>query len=624
MSRLEFLSVLFNFFSTAIIAGTIGLGIINLFLRLFRIKPTTKTYRFEILSVSFPVGMGFLAYISLLLGLLGLFQKSAIILASLIFFLLFIKNTRTFFSYLTDLVKSVARGFVENKWLIVVFIPTILILGSLYLSSMQPPYAQDELHYHFPQSQQIVDNQRVDIKFGGHYFYGNIPKLMEIIFAAGIAISGYSLAHAYNFALFLSFISLVFAVIGRFWGLKAAIFSSFFLAAFDDFTWNATTGYIDAATTGLEIGALLLFSSWIVKKDQVLFLLSSLLLGFALSMKYSPLPMLAFIGISLLLILVKKVKSRKEIVKNLLIFTLPILVFAGFWYLKNLILLKNPFYPLYFGHEGLDEPTYRGLISAIEQFGPKTPNYFFSLISHYLTVNGITVYLSFYIALLAFFIRKYKPFVRTILAYYLLYTLYWFFIATHQIRFLMPAIVAAIILTSIVVSKIKTELLIISILILSLFFKDYWKHYWDTKLHVPERQYALGNIDKAEFLTRQFGCQYKIIEYLEKNNLSGAVVDNWSVWHAPSVSFYAKDNRFTTLGLNVNQNVSQALEVSERANAKYIYFNEKVKETHLQDPDPLVIESKLRKLPLEEYLLNKSNLIYASDDCRLYEINYSN
>ena len=67
-----------------------------------------------------------------------------------------------------------------------------------------------------------------------------------------------------------------------------------------------------------------------------------------------------------------------------------------------------------------------------------------------------------------------------------------------------------------------------------------WRNLVPEKLHLNRSSYALGLISKSEFLEHIFGAQYKVIEFLEKNQLTGNVIDNWTVWHAYPLAIYAK------------------------------------------------------------------------------------
>lgn len=621
MSGYEFITTLFYFLVLGVSLTSIG--------SFFKKSSKLLKYSFEDYGISFMIGVGLFTYISLIFGLLGLFNKSVLIITLSFLTILSLKRTLIICRRLLILFKDL--GIILFKdWVSFGFvIMSLLIISSLYLSALQPPAASDELHYHMPQVKYILESKKIDLFFGGHFFYGNIPKLIEIVFAWSASLVGYSMSHLMNFAIFLSFLTVVFGIIFRRYGIKAAALSVLLLLTYDDLTWNATTGFIDSATLSFELSSLLILVDILTSKGREVLLKLSLftsgcLMGLALASKYSPIPTLSFMFILILYFLwSKKGLSIKNIINNLGVFSLGVFIFGSFWYLKNVFNYTNPFYPLYFGHQGIDELTYNSLVEAIQQFGPKTLKHFFYLIGYFKTINGIAVYTSLFLAGLMIFSKS--KFDRVLTIFYIIFTAYWFIVATHQIRFLATGIVVAMIMSAVLITKLNQLILkfVVVICFIGLYLNvNNWNSFWSTKLHTIDRQYGLGNISKSEFLTRNFGCQYKIIEYLERNNLKGNVIDNWSVWHAPSVSFYSNNNRFLIYGGVENILSSKLLNDLTENNIKYIYFDTVVKVNHLKNSDPLVVKAKMQKLPIETYLLKYSTLEYSIDSCQLYSIDF--
>lgn len=624
MSRLELIKLFLYFFLTFLLTSTIGIQTISI-LDKFLIKSNSKifkTYKNELLFFSVPVGLSVVAYVNLFLGLFGYFNEVVIYITTIVLFLFSLSKVYFIKIALISLIHTFYKVVLEYKVLLIPAVLIVIISCSLFLASLQPPISTDELAYHFPQVKDIVENKRIDPHFLGHYFYGNIPKLMEIIFALGYALSGYSLAHLLNTMLMFSFLGLVFVILSKTYGTKTAIISLLLLLLYDDFTWNATTGYIDSATTGLEIASLLLGIYWVVKKDLLLLLLSSLSIGMSLGMKYSAIPTIFFLIITII------VENKKTIVENIKIFFIPAFIFGSFWYLKNIFYFKNPVYPLYFGHEGVSEVAYSGLINAINQFGPKTIDNFFALINTFRNIDSITVYLSLYAAIFSIFVKDSILITRRLLLYYIMYLPYWFLFATHQVRFLMPDIIVATILTSIILSKLinKREFYILIVSILSILTlgshetKNIWVTYWNNKFNLIERQYGLGNISEKEFLYRNLGCQFQIIDYLYTNNLSGNVVDNWSAWFEPSTSFYTSRNKFVSYDFDITKTRAELISFLSTNNIKYIYVNINLKEKHLTSTDVEVSQRASSKIPLENYLLKNSTIIKNIGECYLYRL----
>lgn len=592
----------------------------------FFVGKRKKILEIEEIGITLLLGIGLIGYLSLLMGVIGQFKQNYLLIILMV--IIFI-NLRGLVKVIRSIIVSTIKIFKDSEKSLISLTSIVLIIAvafTLYLSALQPPYAADELHYHLPQIREILITQNIDLSFGGHLFYGNLPKLMDVIFALASSLGGYSLGHTYNYLVLISFLAVLFGIVKKHSSTKTALISVLLIIFFDDLTWNATTGYIDTATLSYEISALLIVVDWVISKKSDYKYLSAILLGFSLSIKYSPLPTVLYI---LATMVIGKIKI-KEITKY--IFTA--LLFGGFWYVKNFIEFLNPFYPLYFGHKGYGETQYISLVNAIQEFGPKTPKYFFELTKGYLSTTGIFVFISLYFTPLSFIFQKKNKFFNILAIYSLVYTLYWFFLSTHQIRFLMPSLVSSLIVFSEVVSRLTLKKILIfsllgtAILVPIYFFvyqfdyKSVWSNFWNTKLHLVERQYALGNITQDEFLYRNFGCQYDAIRYLNNNNIQSHVIDNWSVWHAPSISFYALYGQFMTYGNDQNISEKDIINKAQKENINYIFIDSKVKEKHLNNRDPVVIESKNKRLPTEKVLLKISKVIYEKDSCRLYKINY--
>lgn len=584
-----------------------------------------RKFSLDTVSISFMISTGIFTYIFLIIGIFFKVSSSFVYELLFIFFVFSLPSLKKF---LHDVRKVIARFLkdIQGDFPTILFIVvSLLILVTLYLSALQPPHASDELHYHMPQVKEIIATGKINLSFGGHYFYGNIPKFMEIVFAWAAILGDYQMSHLVNLSIFISFLIIVFKIISKNFSVRTASFAILLLLLFDNLTWNSTVGFIDTATLSFELSSLFIISDSLINKrlNKHTLILSGLVMGLAFATKYSPSPTFIFVLITLL---VWNMTLKKKAFA-LLTYGISTAVFSGFWYLKNLINFQNPFYPLYFGHKGIGEDQYLSLISAIQEFGEKNIRHFLEIISVYKNINNIHVYLSIFIFPLALLFRKNRSFKTFLFVYSILYIFYWFFIATHQIRFLIPALVVTIILSSTLIEKLNSKILsAIIIAFMLIMYKNHsiWESFWNTKLNLVERQYGLGKIEKTEYLTREFGCQYLVIKHLEDNSLKGSVIDNWSVWHAPSVSFYATGNKFLGYAPKSNESIEEINEELTDSDFKYLYYNQNVKERYLNNMADYVMKNKKDKLRAEEYILKHSKLIYHQNGCSLFEINLVN
>lgn len=636
MSTTEFIKVSLYLLLTGLSATSLGFGLINLIRKRERKEISKERMGLETIGASLLLGMGIFGYLFFIIGIAGIFTKSLLIIAVSLCLILSVRNTILLLEALAKNIRSLFRYLFKNtfkNFLAVISIAiSILAVGTLYLTSMQPPYTTDELAYHLPEALQMVNSHRIDINFGGHPFYGNLPKLMEIIFAYGKAVSSFQLSHALNFAIFVGLLMVIFGVIKKYYGTTAASLSVLLLTFFDDFTWNATVAHVDAAASAFEISAFLFILNWSKERDGLSFFLSAFFIGLALSVKYSPIPTAVFILVFVIFFLIRRHrKNLKAIIKKTTTFLLAAIAIGGFWYIKNLIIHKNPFYPLYFGHEGYPEDQYLSLINAIQQFGPKTFPNFFNLTKYYLSLTQFPIFASIYLSPIILLLRKRNPFRFSLFICFIFYTAYWFYFATHQIRFLATPLVISTIILAILISRIKQRVIFAMlgfIAISTVVFSKTIKHipyqeafinFWNTKLHFVESQYALGNISQTEFLRKQFGCQYLVLRYLQDNNLQGNVIDNWSVWFAPNLSLYTNINKFMPFPYG-NANPTEIEAYLKTNNLKYLYYDTVSQKLFFKSTDPVIIKNRDAKIPAEKYLLKNAKLIYQKDTCFLFKL----
>lgn len=630
MTTFELLKISLTFLAVSIAALGLGAKVIDLMGKSF-FKEEDDITPLEKLGLCLFAGYGSLGYILIILGLAGFFYQKVIIGVLAATILLTCGDTLYYIRALPAVPKFIFKVLQKDPLFVLQLAIIAAVLMSLYLTSMLPPYASDEIAYHMPEAKLIAESHHFYLNLGGHYFYGNIPKLVEVLFALGITLFGYALAHLLHFVFLLAFLATAGGLIGRLYGYRSGTLFVFLLVFYNELVWNASVGFVDAAAVGLEVSGLLYALNWLENRRRRSFLYSALLFGIAMSIKYSPLATLGFSLLVILLDLVVKRFSLKNITRMLLPFIIILFLFGGFFYLKNIVLYGNPFYPLYFGHRGVGEQAYLGLVNAIQQFGPKSFGNFIRTPFNFYTFNQIYVFLGFCIFPLVLTVREHRRFNILLFSYILTYWLYWFFLATHQIRFLMPAVIAILCAAAIFLGKLKSSFLplaLFAILVIGVSFNRHYKSYYFSnslklfKDNMIIRQdkipYALGRETAESFLAGQYGCQYSVFN-AAKSEGPGSIIDNWSVWHDPAVGFFAVDNKLVEF--RAESSFSDIKRELEAKNIRYLYIKSDTKARHLNNPDPEVVEHRRGRFETEEYLLSRSDLVYKEGKCELYKIN---
>jgi hypothetical protein len=506
----------------------------------------------------------------------------------------------------------------------------VLVLANAQ-AALAPPTQTDELSYHLPQAEVIVHMHRLTLTLGGHYFYGNLPKLMEVLYAEALAVSDdFPLTHLVHLMIVCSFLIFLYGTIRRFFGRNTGLLAVLFVLLYGDFLENGTSALIDAAGVSYEIASLLAFASWLEERRPEDASRSALMIGFALSVKYTSAPMLLFLGATLtlaLFLLSPRPRYRGRFVGAL---AATVVVGCGFWYAKNAIRYGNPFYPLYFGHRGVSDVAYRGVINDIQRFGPRTLHDFVRIPTRYERLPDLTVFLSLCLAPFAVLVHRSAMIVRLLFAWVVLYSVYWFFLATHQTRFLMSAVITAAVLLAITVVHLRgllPRLALVTATVAAIGFTNIGiidlrpanlSYTAKVKLRYATWAYALGRESTTEYLQPYFGCHLTAVRYLEQRHLAGNVIDNWTQWHDAVLTVYESGNKFRNFA-STDRGARLWAELRS-GDIRYVYVRESMKAAFRHVTDSQEIAYRDERLPVENTILRHAQPIWSKDDCRLYRI----
>lgn len=595
-------------------------------------------------SIAYLLGFGSLAYSLVLLGLFRLFNLPTILIVSVVYALLF---GRTGVQQLVQLVKT-GCNFIHTSWgqsrrlLLPLLISASLILVN-YLANFAPPTARDEISYHLPEANAIMATQSLDLISDSTNFYTSIPMLLEVVYAFAILISGYALAHALHYSLWLAFCLFMFGWLKQYFGQTTAAWSIVGLFLLTQIVTTATSGLVDSGFMVLEIISLCLVIDWLHRKQLTTLGLAGAMLGLALSIKYSPLFTAGFLTMLI------AVSNRKAWLKSLTWFVLPAVLFGGFWYIKNLVVHHNPTYPLLFGHSGYGEAEYLSLVAAIQDFVvPRTlwnylqiPKTFYlswttgdqPLLSLAYDPQTVLVLLSMLSLPWLLLINKHRRVVIMLASYMIAFSLYWFFVATHQVRFLDTATIVLVILAVISITQLKPTWrwvalgLLVTVAIgtavkyniasyspVQLAYASVAKRV----LRADELNYIFGRIDRGTYLAPNFGCGVAALDYLETQDPTAKVLDNWTVWHDHQFKFYDERGRFISLPADLP--ATDVTSFMHNNSIDYIYFDSVSKTDFATSSDPFLDEHYRARVAQEQQLLDTATLEFESATCQLYKI----
>jgi hypothetical protein len=209
-------------------------------------------------------------------------------------------------------------------------------------------------------------------------------------------------------------------------------------------------------------------------------------------------------------------------------------------------------YPLYFGHRGVDEGSYKHFLADVQQFGPRTAYGFVTAPSRYANLVAVVAFVSAYVAPLALFVRRFRVEVGIMLAYALWYFAYWYWLGTHQLRFLAPATTVAIVLAAIALTRRATLVAAVVVAAVAVgvaearlhsFGADQIRPAAEAAVGAPKSGYALGLESRRAFLRHYFGCEYDAVAWLERRRADGAVV----IAEGSLAPWFARRNEFRPL-----------------------------------------------------------------------------
>lgn len=325
--------------------------------------------------IGMALGLGVAAYGVLGLGLVGMLTPVAIL---------------TWLGVLAALGLPTGGRFLARAWLAwrrawadewaglaqdrLRWVPVLLGLNGLlaFLTALTPPWDYDGLMYHLEGPRQFLAAGRLILL--PEVWQANGPSNGEMLFLFGLSL-GSDLFPKLVHGLFGALWVLVALRLGRWWGgprvgwLAAAVLGSMpylpLLAgwAYIDliwFTWEGLAFYLLARWGQSPVRP----TGWVS--------LSGVLLGLALGAKYTALAALPAAG-ALLLVLAWGEGWRAWLRLGLCLI-LPALGLVAPWYLKNLTLGGNPFYPLFWGGVGYPRERWEILATYLYDFGlERTP-----------------------------------------------------------------------------------------------------------------------------------------------------------------------------------------------------------------------------------------------------------
>jgi hypothetical protein len=594
------------------------------------------------LGASLLLGYGLLGYLSLLLSLAGPLNKIVILLIYFFIFLLGRNYLIVLYGQIYRWIRSFKEFDIFSK---IIFIIILLFIVFYSFSAFAPPYQSDAVAYHLPEAINIA-NHGISFpleggRFFGTRFFGNLPALMETLYAFVYTLSGFVLVHLSHFSIVLAFLLIIYSVIKHEFGSPAGLLSVFSIFFFYDFFVGAGSAFIDSAVSSFEITAIILILLWSKYESRSNLILAGILYGLALSSKYLPLYSLVVIGPFIIFQFWQKKKKLPEIIKDALSFGMPILLFSGFWYMKNFIMLGNPVYPFVFNHDGFTEQEFKFLSGDLKHtmINRTFANFIFLPLKLFLEPLYLPILPFFFLFPIGLFFKKNAVFLRYLMFFVFLYITIWFFIISHIKRYGMVGFVLLLIVGGIIISdllyrvdflikKKRTKISLSMLLILVVVFCGVWvlksgKIDYISKTKKWELEYMLGQISKEEFYEKN-GFAFELSQFINSNLPNTKVLNHWN-----GLSFFLRSGTeyvsilYEEIVQKENLHWSEVCIYLRSRGIQYIVVDESLKKTNnnkywSENVDGGYYAKKLDFF--ENIVLEHSTLVFSRNERNLYQI----
>ncbi|MEO5357673.1 MAG: glycosyltransferase family 39 protein [Nitrospirae bacterium YQR-1] len=216
------------------------------------------------------------------------------------------------------------------------FIASVWILLSVYFL---PPRGVDDLSYHLPPVFEFVQKHRVFLPAVQLNPFVAYPMSAELLFLwPVIFMKNQVFVDSVQFIVALYGIVVTYALARNLnLGIRNSIFSA--LLCFFVPVTMAQTGcnYIDIITSVFFLTALVILIKYNLHQKAYLAFALGASVGLITSMKYH----MIIPALGLQVMIMQKMKK-----KHLLIYIAPVFALTAYWYIRNLIVFHNPFYPL--------------------------------------------------------------------------------------------------------------------------------------------------------------------------------------------------------------------------------------------------------------------------------------
>ena len=248
-----------------------------------------------------------------------------------------------------DLAAAVAAGRSALSWELAI-IAVLLAFATAWIATalaVYPPRGIDDVTYHLPPIYQAIQDQRLSvlpIELRGHFGY---PLNAEMLFLLVPLFAGDIQWIAAPQAVFWIVGMLAVYDLGRRSSLapRGALLAAALVGAMPVCLLQATTNYVDLISAAWLLSAIVALWHYERTGSHLALALAGTGVGLLAGTKVSTLTLCAAIAAAATWIICRVVRGARSRWSAAALFAAPMLVSGSYWYVRDWIVLKNPFYP---------------------------------------------------------------------------------------------------------------------------------------------------------------------------------------------------------------------------------------------------------------------------------------
>lgn len=291
--------------------------------------------------------IGIYSYLIFALGLLGLLYGNIILITTLVF-LIFIFPFIKIKKYILLIEKINFKEIIpQNKITIYLFFLIIIQVLINFIGVLGSELSFDALWYHLTLPKIYLEAHKIFYISGGLFYYSVMPKLTEMIYISALAFQNEILAKLIHFIFGILSVIVLYKLSRKFFSVNMSLITCLIFYTNLVVGWESITAYVDLTRTFFEILALLAFIYWIQKNQTKWFIISAIMLGFAISVKLLAITSLLIFLILIIINLFMKKTALKNFFFFPFLFTLSSLLIPLPWFIFSFINTGNPVFPFF-------------------------------------------------------------------------------------------------------------------------------------------------------------------------------------------------------------------------------------------------------------------------------------